>query len=253
MNTINETWKDVKGYEGRYQVSNLGNVKNVKTDYVLKKGHDAFGYDHVIFYNRETKRPQNKLVHRLVAEAFLPNPDNLRAVDHISGDKKDNRVENLRWCTYKQNQDYFYNSGRKPKSNGTIEKRKVSQYDANTGELIATYDSGYQAEKITGIKNFTISACTNGKLKTAGGFIWVRGSAPDKVEPALDGRRKYVNRTITAENIAGSFSFGSLEEAADFIMEKKLSTGSKKSVIQNLVMNINRADGKAYGFKWNAE
>lgn len=109
-----EIWKDIKGYDGQYQVSNLGNVrclgktyKNNGTDvekkmfYCSKIKHPE-GYTHVKIKSIE-KGWQNVRIHRLVAEAFIPNPDNKPFIDHINTIRDDNRVENLRWVTRKEN------------------------------------------------------------------------------------------------------------------------------------------------------
>ena len=91
-----ETWKDIKGYEGLYQISSEGRVwSNISKRYL--GGHNSIGYMQVNFNGNI------KLIHRLVAEAFIENPENKPQVDHINTITDDNRVENLRWCTHKEN------------------------------------------------------------------------------------------------------------------------------------------------------
>lgn len=97
-----EIWKDIPDYEELYQVSNLGNVRSKKRSKNLKKRLDRYGYFRVVLY-RKNERSKSKLIHRLVALAFLENKTNKPQVDHINTIRTDNRVENLRWVTYKEN------------------------------------------------------------------------------------------------------------------------------------------------------
>lgn len=115
---MTEEWKPIEGFEGIYEVSNLGRVKSLKriTDEIhhipckiLKPTTNKDGYVRVGM--RKNKKQFSKTVHRLVAEAFIPNPNNLPEVNHLDGNKQNNRAENLSWCTAKQNQKHSLEMG----------------------------------------------------------------------------------------------------------------------------------------------
>lgn len=99
-----ETWKDIKGFDGVYQISSEGNVWSNTTKKLLKPSIKANGYYGVTLV--KDKKFFYFSVHRLVAEAFIENNDNKPCVDHINGNRLDNSVENLRWCTYKENNTF---------------------------------------------------------------------------------------------------------------------------------------------------
>ena len=99
---MEEIWKDIKGYEGRYQVSNLGNVKSLRTNKLLYYSNSDNYYRVSLYKNKRTMFS----IHRLVAEAFIPNPNNLPCVNHKDCNTYNNKVDNLNWCTYKQNNEY---------------------------------------------------------------------------------------------------------------------------------------------------
>ena len=100
-----EVWKDIPEYKGEYAASNLGNIKNLRTGRILKPRRDRYGYLNVDIKGKFCRN------HRLVAKAFLDNPNNYNVVNHINGDKTDNRVENLEWTTVKANNQHARRSG----------------------------------------------------------------------------------------------------------------------------------------------
>jgi len=104
-----EIWKDVVGYEDIYQISNIGNLRNKKRNKLKKLTTSDYGYMRSSLWRNQKRF--NCSVHRLVAEAFIPNPDNKPQVNHINGIKDDNRVENLEWCTQSENGLHAHRTG----------------------------------------------------------------------------------------------------------------------------------------------
>lgn len=149
-----EEWKPIEGYEGRYEVSNYGRVKSLKDNKILNKQHHTSGY---IQYSFGAKK---HYAHRLVATAFLPNPNKLPQVNHKDEDKTNNHVDNLEWCTIKYNCNY----GTHNKRMGTKHKVKVRCIETNT-----IYDSIKEASEQTNISYDAISRCIT---QTAGGYHW---------------------------------------------------------------------------------
>lgn len=170
-------WKDVVGFEGLYLVNNQGEVKSVErmkqnnkgtqfvNERILVLTPDKDGYLRVCL--SKNGRSYVKAVHRLVAEAFIPNPYGLPVVNHINEDKKDNRVENLEWCTVQYNT--MYGTG---KIRASIKQGKpVVQIDMNDNIIAEFYSMGI-ASKTTGIPQPNIFKVCNGERNTAGGYKW---------------------------------------------------------------------------------
>lgn len=112
-----EIWRDIEGFDGMYQVSNLGRVKSLyrttkeitEEGRILKASIGKRGYWYVALF--KDGKNHTKTVHRLMANAFMPNPDNLPNINHISGIRSDNRLENFEWCTQKQNMHHAFRTG----------------------------------------------------------------------------------------------------------------------------------------------
>ena len=168
----NEVWKDVKDYEGHYQVSDKGRVRSLKfgKERILKPRRDGWGYLQVNFCkNGEQKKFK---VHRLVAQTFILNPNNLTEVNHRDEDKTNNKVENLEWCSSKYNSNYGTRTQRQSEkmTNGKLSK-PVLQYTLD-GEFLKEWKSTHDVERNLGYAHTNISACCLGKYKYAYGFVW---------------------------------------------------------------------------------
>lgn len=173
-----EIWKDIKDYEGLYQVSNFGNIRSLnylRTGKIkLKKLHyNNNGYFVVGLW--KNNKGKTFFVHRLVAEAFIPNPDNLPQVNHKDECKTNNCVENLEWCSCQYNLNYGTRNKRSSDSQrNDINKSKPVLQLSLTGELIREWPSTHEIERKLGYKRGPISDCCRGntKQKTSHGFIW---------------------------------------------------------------------------------
>ena len=198
-----EEWRDIKGYEGYYQISNWGRVKSLKrtvwdsrgcyrkvAERILKAGDNGHGY----LFVELCKDGKDKAyrINRLVAQAFLPNPDNLPEVNHKDEDKTNNKVENLEWCSKLYNINY--GTGRKRSAEKRAKKagkktaeklrgrkqteehikkrsKPVFSVDKKSG-LIMWWQSATEASRQLGISQGNICECCSGKRKSAGGHIW---------------------------------------------------------------------------------
>ena len=184
-----EIWRDIAGYEGYYQVSNLGRIRSLDKmqNYngsarlhkgrILKPNNDGRGY--LIVDLSKNSRSATRSIHRLVAMAFLDNPNNLPQVNHKDEDKTNNFVfvnedgsvdlnkSNLEWCTYSYNNNYGTKKERTMKSSCKM----VLQY-TKKGDFIAEWYGTRDAQRNTGIHCCDISLACRGIRKTAGGFVW---------------------------------------------------------------------------------
>ena len=182
---MKEVWKQIKGYEGKYEVSNLGRVRSVerigtrpnprtgkdmaypmKSRVITPKNHPS-GYQQVALY-KDGK--QSFLVHRLVADTFVDGYFVGAVVNHIDEDKHNNRADNLEWVTQQKNVNHGTGVERMTKS---IHKRlrKIGQYDMD-GNLIATFTTSGEASRQTGISRSAISNALRGKNASSGGYRW---------------------------------------------------------------------------------
>ena len=172
---MEEEWKDIKNYEGLYQVSNwgrvksLGNGKNYKYGRILKQSKNGRGYLFVSLCKSGKKK--NYTIHRLVAETFIPNPDNLPQVNHKDENKNNNKVENLEWCTPSYNSNYGTRNKRasEKKTNGKMSK-SVIQYTLD-GKFVKEWVSLHECSR-NGFHHQNIILCCRGEYKQYKGFKW---------------------------------------------------------------------------------
>ena len=178
-----ETWTDVKGYENLYQSSTFGRARSVDRwvkdtngslrfckGKILKPCINGRGYFQVALYKNGKKKIH--LVHRLIAEAFLPNPDNLPCVNHRDECKTNNNVENLEFCTYEYNNTYGTRIERIAEKNTNGKQCKpILQYTLD-GQFVREWASATQAEREGGFSSECICRCCKGKQKTHKGFIF---------------------------------------------------------------------------------
>lgn len=163
-----EIWRDIENYKGIYQISNLGNLKNVKTGKNFKISQNKFGY--VEFCLRKNGKAKTIKCHRLVAEAFIPNPNKLPQVNHKDENKLNNRMDNLEWCDNKYNSNYGTRGKRIGEKLSKVLKIPIIQ--CKNGVKIKVWNSAKEVEETLGIKRSNICKCLKKIRNTAGGYNW---------------------------------------------------------------------------------
>jgi len=179
MNSTEEIWKEVEGYEGYYEVSNLGNVRSysnraggvTKYPKILKIDKANTGYGCVaLTRNRKVKRTP---VHRLVAKAFIPNPNNYPCVNHKDENRLNNHVDNLEWCTHLYNVRYskVWEKGNKTKTLIKCKNAPKAVIGKYNDEVVIRFSSLTEARK-NGYQSRHIMECINGKKETYNNLVW---------------------------------------------------------------------------------
>ena len=161
-----ETFVKIEGFE-KYEVSNLGKVRNIKSGRILKPHLNHNGYLKHHLYRHDKQK--ELFLHRIIAIAFIDNPGKKPQVNHIDENKLNNDLSNLEWCTGRENIIH----GTRTKRVAEKLSKKVIQLDLNDN-VLNEFESMRQAERETGVLVGNISSCCNGKTKSAGGYKWRR-------------------------------------------------------------------------------
>lgn len=167
---MEELWRDVNGYEGLYQISNLGRVKSLKRKNKYKHNEEIimkelFDGNYLFIRLSKNSKKKNFLIHRLVAEAFIKEIKGKEYVNHKNGIKTDNRVENLEWVTASENTIHAIKNGLK-----RLPNKKIIQIDNN--KIVKHWNSIKEASETLGINRANIGACCRNERKRAGNYIW---------------------------------------------------------------------------------
>lgn len=194
---MEEKWKDIRGYEGYYQISNLGRVKSLDRAVVYSDGRvrkfpgkimaltDISNAGYIVVSLQKNNIREKFTIHKLVASHFCPNPDNKPIVNHLDENKLNNRSDNLCWATYTENLMWNDSRAKRPYNPTTKNKealkrlwnknkKPVVQYDLNHN-LIAIYPSAHEATESLGLLPYTkrnIQQVCEGRQRTAYGYIW---------------------------------------------------------------------------------
>lgn len=246
-NLEGEIWKGVKGFGNFYEVSNLGRVRSkeritkiqpychiVRKSRILKAQFNGSYYRVVISFNGKCRQV---LIHRLVAETFIPNPNNLPEVNHKDEDKSNNKASNLEWCSRLYNMAYGTKSARQSLFMTLTKGVPVSQYTLD-GVFVANYATIEQARKKNNISRGGIKCTCDGKQKSAGGYLWryINEDSPGQI------------RRDNCKRVEQYSKDGKLIATFNSIREATISLGKKS--FNNITENLKKRSNSAYGYVW---
>jgi hypothetical protein len=172
-----EAWKDIRGFEGLYRVSNTGKVFSVRRDKLLKGKIDRYGYKAVVLWDG---RNNHRTIHRLVADAFVPHIDGCNVVNHLDCDKLNNNADNLEWTTVRGNTKHAYDNSRKYQDHIRtinpigIEARKIKIDAYYNGEYIGSYNGKQETAEKLGISEKTVYNRLHGRFSSRSGYTFVQ-------------------------------------------------------------------------------
>ena len=207
-----EQWRDIKE-NTTYQVSNLGRIRNKRTGTIRKTDIINSGYARIKLPN--VANNGDSLVHRMVAKAFCTGYAKEKQVDHIDGNRLNNRASNLRWVTVGEN---IQANGKRGTLNTTVARerlaevqhKQVNQIEIATNQIVATFNSLLEAEKYTKVSRSKISMVCNGYRKSAGGYHW----------EYIDASQQYTQKTVQVycvDSGGNCYDFSSISKASEFI------------------------------------
>lgn len=231
-------WKD---YSCRYEVSDEGEVRNKKTGKVLKpvKHNHGYGQYFLYFGDKENRVMEKFYAHRIVAEVFIPNTENKPLINHIDGNKMNNNISNLEWCTHSENNTHAYETGLS-KEKGQV---RVEQYDLD-GNLICIHESMSSAGRLLGISNTGIGNCCKGKNDTCGGFRW-KYADKEGIEYIPKKRKKH--EVTKGRRINQIDSSGKIVKTHEKIVDAATYVGGSKDCIGKCCSGKNKTHK---GFIW---
>jgi hypothetical protein len=208
-----EVWKDIKGYEGLYQVSNLGNVRSYHSGKwrLLTNVINSQGYKQYLLHKNGKRK--NMRGNRLVAEAFIPNPDNLPLVNHKDENRSNDCVDNLEWCTSEYNNNY--GAARERTSLNHSRNRPVCMFNVNGDFIREFYNINDAAKFVDGVHTCILRCCRN-EVFCYKGYIWRYKEDIDSIGEAVTAYKnsKTTNRKVEVDIDGQKEVFNSISEAS---------------------------------------